>query len=146
MLSSLFKYFEIDAITQMSAFKQMALLASKELSIEANKILNSLQEREKVANTALIEGIALPHIIIDKIDKPKIFVFLDKHNIEDWQDLNNESIRILICYILPARVTYTDTSVRVLRKFSVKLADDQFIDRISSCRTISDLRDTIKDT
>lgn len=143
MNNNFFVFDTINTSEKLNAFHQIADVVSKYFSIPTRQIVSSMLTREKIASTALAEGIALPHIILDINFDPMIFVFIDKTPILNWKDETNQNIKVLICYTLPNYIQPKDTNVYKLKSFSIRLSDDDFIEKIGNCNDIRELEKVI---
>ncbi|MCL4479838.1 MAG: PTS sugar transporter subunit IIA [Deltaproteobacteria bacterium] len=87
---------------------------------ERDILFNKFIERESVMSTSIGSGIALPHIISDKIDNTLLVIGIDKDGIE--YDKTTEPVKIVFMFIGPARnrESYLDALVRVSRLLKVE--------------------------
>ena len=72
--SSLVTGQQLTGANKQEALQQLAHAAATTLNLDEIEVKATLMTREALADTALISGIAIPHIIIDKEFTPRICV------------------------------------------------------------------------
>ncbi len=60
--------------SKKQVLEELSKLAAKKLKLNPRTLLENLTKREKLGSTAVGNGIAIPHINEDNIDKPYVFV------------------------------------------------------------------------
>ncbi|RMC39178.1 MULTISPECIES: PTS sugar transporter subunit IIA [unclassified Lactobacillus] len=125
-----------DSITnQKSTFQEIATSIAKIMKIDSDEVLASLESREKVNNTALVQGLALPHIILKENFSPWLYVFTSDKCIADWDCLDDSKVKILICLVIPQKVNQQDDNFKKIRHVISKLAEDDIVSQISKAKT-----------
>lgn len=115
--------------------EQVGLKTSTEKSI----ILNSLHQRENLADTALIKGVAIPHIVIDTNKKPQLFIFKLLNPIQDWICLDGTYVDTLISIFCPKNVNGYKKEIIELKKLFITLSNEDIEDKISRTSTSQEI-------
>jgi mannitol/fructose-specific phosphotransferase system IIA component (Ntr-type) len=131
----LFKGEDGSVTSQKNAFKEIATTVSKIMKIDLNEVIDSLESREKANNTALVQGLAIPHIILKENFSPWLYVFTSNKCIVDWHCLDDSKVKILICLIVPQKVNQHDDNFKKIRHVINQLAEDDVVSRISKTET-----------
>lgn len=140
MQKDIFLFHVINSDNKLGAFQQISRIIGNFLNIPHLEVFKSLLEREKIADTSLVNGICLPHAVLNATFSPLVFIFLDRKKIIDWKDLENKNIKILICYVLSISERKESPAITKIKLFSKKLANDQFIAKIGGCQNIDELK------
>ena len=97
----LLKSCDIDVTDQKAAFQIIAGIVASKMDVSKITVLKSLSTREKIANTALVKGIAIPHIILESDFTPWLLILKSKTLIVDWDCLDDSKVNTLICLVVP---------------------------------------------
>ncbi|WP_270262735.1 PTS sugar transporter subunit IIA [Lactobacillus panisapium] len=144
MNASLFRYDNGSVISQKSAFKEVANNVSKIMKIDSKRVIDSIENREKTNSTALIEGLAIPHIILKGNFSPWLYIFKSDKDIADWNCLDDSKVSILICLIVPQPVNQQDDNFKKMHLVINKLAEDDIVSQISKTETARQVVDILR--
>lgn len=133
------KGFDLNVPTKLQAFKKISEKVAAQLSCDPHEVYESMCNREKLADTALIEGIAVPHIILDSFFSPQLLIFELKNNLSDWQCLDESHVKSLICLLCPKNVDADDPNFSKIKQFFIKLADEQIDQEIAKAKTAQEI-------
>lgn len=139
----LFKGEDGSACSQNSAFQKIASSVAKEMSISSKDVLASLTRREQANNTALVQGLAIPHIILKQHFSPWFFVFRSDNCLADWNCLDDSKVKLLICIVAPKMINQQDDNFRKIRQVINQLAEEKIVLQISKARTASQVIDIL---
>lgn len=141
---TLFKGQDSSVISKKSAFREVSTTVSKIMKIDLRIVIESLANREIISNTALVQGIAIPHIILPKSFSPWLFIFRSSKNISDWKCLDDSKVRVLICLVVPQELSQKDKNFKEVRRIINKLAEDDVVSRISKAETAKQVIDILR--
>lgn len=144
MSATLFKGVDGSVISQKSAFKEVAINVSRIMKIDSKNVIDSLERREKANNTALVQGLAIPHIILKKNFAPWFYVFKSNKCIADWYCLDDSKVKILICIVVPKKVNQQEDNFKKIRHVINKLAEEDVVSRISKTETVKQVIDILE--
>lgn len=144
MSATLFKGVDGSVISQKSAFKEVAINVSRIMKIDSKNVIDSLERREKANNTALVQGLAIPHIILKKNFSPWFYVFKSNKCIADWYCLDDSKVKILICIVVPKKVNQQEDNFKEIKHVINKLAEDDVVSRISKTKTVKQIIDILE--
>lgn len=112
------------------ALKSVCLLASELFSSSADEMAKNVLEREEKADTALVKGIAVPHLLGASRHAHILLIRLG-NPVTDWRSLDGEPITLLICMAVPKTPESDPEGLAKLRRTFIALADDDLVDRLS---------------
>ena len=81
-------------------FDKICIKAFEKYKIDKNLLLNNVIKREKIGNTTIGNGIAIPHIQNDKITKPSCIVAILSQGL-DFEAIDNNPVDLIVFLILP---------------------------------------------
>lgn len=111
-------------------------LASNHKSLEAKKVLEVLQERERISTTAIGEGVAIPHGKLPGLER--IFgVFARSSGGVDFASLDGGPTRLFFVLIAPENAAADH--LKALARISRLLKDESFRRRLMAGRTSQEL-------
>ena len=65
-------FVDVDVDSKKNLFKLISVISSKDNSEEGSKIIEKLNERERLGSTGIGNGVAIPHSKINIIDTTKV--------------------------------------------------------------------------
>lgn len=113
-----------NSITKIDAFLHISNFIATKIEIDAETILNGLNEREYESSTAIGEGIAIPHAILDDITTSYIFLHLPENKV-NWESYDNQFVDIIFCLIVPKK-NYNITHLKQISTLSKHLLNTEF--------------------
>ena len=119
-------YIETEDFNKKKSLDKISRLASDwDSEVKYQTILEALQKREKIGNTAVGHGIAIPHARIANLRKPLI-VILSLANSINFSLHESIMVKLIVGLLVPKN--NTDEHLEILAKLSEKLNDEQYRD------------------
>ena len=140
----LLKSCDIDVTDQKAAFQIIAGIVASKMDVSKVTVLKSLSTREKIANTALVKGIAIPHIILESDFTPWLLILKSKTLIVDWDCLDDSKVNTLICLIVPRIIKKFNKSFKEIIQIINKLADENVISEINKAESATEIVQILK--
>lgn len=111
--------------TQDEVLKHIGKLVSKyDSNITINEIYKGLVKREKQISTAVGDGIAIPHTIVDKLKEPLVIV-IENSDPLDWKADDKNPVTTVISIIVPKQKQ--NMHLDILSTIASKLLDEKTI-------------------
>ena len=116
-------------------FEEIAETASQELSIPQEKLIKSLDNREKLGSTILFDGIALPHAAINSEENKScaILSILNKPISFNSIDATPQHIDIAFAFFISKDQKYSDVEM-MLKKLSQILSSSDLLNAMRLAR------------
>lgn len=140
----LLKSCDIDVTDQKAAFQIIAGIVASKMDVSKITVLKSLSTREKIANTALVKGIAIPHIILESDFTPWLLILKSKTLIVDWDCLDDSKVNTLICLVVPKIIKKSNKSFKKIIQIIDKLANDSVIAKINKAESATEIVQILK--
>ena len=140
----LLKSCDIDVTDQKAAFQIIADIVAPKMEVSKITVLRSLSTREKTANTALIKGIAIPHVILESDFTPWLLILKSKTLIADWDCLDDSKVNTLICLVVPKIIKKSNKSFKKIIQIIDKLANDNVIAEINKAESATEIVQILK--
>ena len=102
-------------------------------------ILESMQTRENLKNTAFGYGIAFPHIILEQEVIPTLIICKLTRKIDEWKCPDNTAVNICLVLVISRKSKSNDQRIKRMTKIFRKFADKKFVIRISQCQTAQEI-------
>lgn len=144
MKEVLLKSCDIDVTDQKAAFQIIAGIVASKMDVSKVTVLKSLSTREKIANTALVKGIAIPHIILESDFTPWLLILKSKTLIVDWDCLDESKVNTLICLVVPKIIKKSNKSFKKIIQIIEKLANDNVIAEINKAESATEIVQILK--
>ena len=135
---------DIDVTDQKAAFQIIAGIVASKMDVSKVTVLKSLSTREKIANTALVKGIAIPHIILESDFTPWLLILKSKTLIVDWDCLDESKVNTLICLVVPKIIKKSNKSFKKIIQIIEKLANDNVIAEINKAESATEIVQILK--
>lgn len=121
-----------EELTKDKALFQIALFLSEEMKTDTYQVLNSIVERENIANTGLEKGIAVPHVTINNntISNAYLAVITFCPPVSDWLCNDETLVDKALCIVLPIDYNVKTRNIDKLTMIFKSLADDAFVDTL----------------
>jgi magnesium-transporting ATPase (P-type) len=103
------------------------------------EILDKFLEREKTASTYIGNGLAIPHVRIENLKEPILFVGIAKHGI-NFSD--SAKAKIIVLFI--TAIEDTSTHLKIISKLAAICKDKILLNRILSSKTNDELLKILK--
>ena len=140
----LLKSCDIDVTDQKAAFQIIADIVASKMDVSKVTVLRSLSTREKTANTALVKGIAIPHVILESDFTPWLLILKSKTLIADWNCLDDSKVNTLICLVVPNIIKKSNKSFKKIIQIIDKLANDNVIAEINKAESATEIVQILK--
>ena len=140
----LLESYDIDVTDQKAAFQIIAGIVASKMDVSKVTVLKSLSTREKIANTALVKGIAIPHIILESDFTPWLLILKSKTLIVDWDCLDESKVNTLICLVVPKIIKKSNKSFKKIIQIIDKLANDNVIAEINKAESATEIVQILK--
>lgn len=140
----LLESYDIDVTDQKAAFQIIAGIVASKMDVSKVTVLKSLSTREKIANTALVKGIAIPHIILESDFTPWLLILKSKTLIVDWDCLDESKVNTLICLVVPKIIKKSNKSFKKIIQIIEKLANDNVIAEINKAESATEIVQILK--
>ena len=135
---------DFDVTDQKAAFQIIADIVAPKMEVSKVTVLRSLSTREKTANTALIKGIAIPHVILESDFTPWLLILKSKALIADWDCLDDSKVNTLICLVVPKIIKKSNKSFKKIIQIIDKLANDNVIAEINKAESATEIVQILK--
>ena len=135
---------DFDVTDQKAAFQIVADIVASKMDVSKVTVLKSLSTREKIANTALVKGIAIPHIILESDFTPWLLILKSKTLIVDWDCLDESKVNTLICLVVPKIIKKSNKSFKKIIQIIDKLANDNVIAEINKAESAAEIVQILK--
>lgn len=140
----LLESYDFDVTDQKAAFQIIADIVASKMEVSKVTVLKSLLTREKIANTALVKGIAIPHIILELDFTPWLLIIRSQTLVIDWDCLDDSKVNTLICLIVPRIIKKSNKSFKKIIQIIDKLADDNVIAEINKAESAAEIVQILK--
>ena len=140
----LLESYDFDVTDQKAAFQIIAGIVASKIDVSKVTVLKSLSTREKIANTALVKGIAIPHIILESDFTPWLLILKSKTLIVDWDCLDDSKVNTLICLVVPKIIKKSNKSFKKIIQIIDKLANDSVIAKINKAESATEIVQILK--
>lgn len=140
----LLESYDFDVTDQKAAFQIIAGIVASKMDVSKVTVLKSLSTREKIANTALVKGIAIPHIILESDFTPWLLILKSKTLIVDWDCLDDSKVNTLICLVVPKIIKKSNKSFKKIIQIIDKLANDSVIAKINKAESAAEIVQILK--
>lgn len=140
----LLESFDMNVTNQNEAFQIIATMVGRKMNVSKVAVFKSLLTREKAANTALVKGVAIPHIILNYNFSPWLLISKSNTLISDWDCLDNSKVNKLICLVVPQVVKKSSISFKGVIDIMTKLADDAVIKEINKAKNAAEIVQILK--
>ena len=140
----LLESYDFDVTDQKAAFQIIAGIVVSKMDVSKVTVLKSLSTREKIANTALVKGIAIPHIILESDFTPWLLILKSKILIADWDCLDDSKVNTLICLVVPKIIKKSNKSFKKIIQIIDKLANDNVIAEINKAESATEIVQILK--
>ena len=140
----LLESYDFDVTDQKAAFQIIADIVASKMEVSKVTVLKSLLTREKIANTALVKGIAIPHIILELDCTPWLLIIRSQTLVIDWDCLDDSKVNTLICLIVPRIIKKSNKSFKKIIQIIDKLADDNVIAEINKAESATEIVQILK--
>ena len=98
---------------------------------DADKVFEAFKAREAEGTTGMMGGFAIPHAKTAEVDTPTVIVVKFANEIDDWETMDEEKIKIAISLLVPGAEAGT-THLKLLSKVAVMLMQEDFRETVKA--------------
>ncbi len=120
-----------DYKSKKKIFFEMINKAYLSHKIDQNQLLNSLIKREKIGSTAVGNGIAIPHITVNKLNNPKFIISVLSKGIS-FDSVDNINVDIIFLLLLPESTR--KENLQILASVSRLLRNTELTNKLRGCK------------
>ncbi len=127
------------ATEKNAAIREMVdkLVANGEIT-DAEKVIDVLQEREKLGSTGIGEGVAIPHGKSDVVERV-VALFARSEQGVSFDALDGEPVHLLFLLVAPTTQEAISTHLKVLARISRFLKDVYFRKALRNAETADEI-------
>lgn len=117
-------------LNQTASSKEEVLRIISDLSVElgvadsSDEVFAGFLAREKIDQTGMVDGFAIPHCKTDAVKRATVVVFRNETPLE-WPSLDGKPVDVAVALLVPGEEAGT-THLRLLSKAAVLLMDESF--------------------
>lgn len=98
---------------------------------DASAVLDAFHKREEEGSTGMVNGFSIPHAKSDAIKSASVIVVKFANEIDDWETMDEEKIKIAISLLVPGAEAGT-THLKLLSKVAVMLMQEDFREAVKA--------------
>ena len=98
---------------------------------DASAVLDAYHKREEEGSTGMVNGFSIPHAKSDAIKSASVIVVKFANEIDDWETMDEEKIKIAISLLVPGAEAGT-THLKLLSKVAVMLMQEDFRETVKA--------------
>jgi len=129
-------FIDVEADSQKNVFKILGNIFSKKNKALSSRIVDKLNERERLGSTSVGNGIAIPHTKVDGIKKTQV-IFLKLKSGVDFSASDGKKIDLIFSIIAPENSE--SDHLLILSSISNFIRKKQKIDRLRGSATIEEI-------
>ena len=129
-------FINVEAESQKNVFKILGNIFSKKNKTLSSRIVDKLNERERLGSTSVGNGIAIPHTKVDGIKKTQV-IFLKLKSGVDFSASDGKKIDLIFSIIAPGNSE--SDHLLILSSISNFIRKKQKIDRLRGSATIEEI-------
>tara|TARA_B100000035_G_scaffold10706_1_gene9067 strand:+ start:2761 stop:3207 length:447 start_codon:yes stop_codon:yes gene_type:complete len=129
-------FINVEAESQKNVFKILGNIFSKKNKALSSRIIDKLNERERLGSTSVGNGIAIPHTKVDGIKKTQV-IFLKLKSGVDFSASDGKKIDLIFSIIAPENSE--SDHLLILSSISNFIRKKQKIDRLRGSATIEEI-------
>ena len=129
-------YVDVEADSQKNVFKILGNLFAKKNSILSSKIIDNLNERERLGSTSVGNGVAIPHTKVKDISKTQV-IFLKLSHAVDFSASDNKPVDLIFSIVTPESTQ--SEHLLVLSSISSFLREKKNIEDLRKLKSIEEI-------
>ena len=129
-------FINVEAESQKNVFKILGNIFSKKNKALSSRIIDKLNERERLGSTSVGNGIAIPHTKVDGIKKTQV-IFLKLKSGVDFSASDGKKIDLIFSIIAPENSE--SDHLLILSSISNFIRKKQKIDRLRGSATVEEI-------
>ncbi len=119
------------------AFKPMSEFISEVTKVNSKLIIDGFKARESESNTAIGDEVAIPHAILNGIEKSYVFLHLFEDGV-DWNAYDQQKVKIVFSLVV-AKDLHNDDHLRHLSSIAMSLMDEEYRMQLKTERDLNKL-------
>lgn len=123
---------DLAAASKRELIIRLSELASKKTGISSSVVSTALANRETLGSTGIGQGIAIPHAIIDELDRG-MCMFLRLSEPMDFEAVDEVPVDLVVLLLLPS--ADQKQGLNLLSCIARRLRDDSVADAVRSAAT-----------
>ena len=129
-------FLNVEADSQKNVFKILGNIFSKKNKTLSSRVIDKLNERERLGSTSVGNGIAIPHTKVDGIKETQV-IFLKLKNAVDFSASDGKKIDLIFSIIAPENSE--SDHLLILSSISNFIRQKQKIDRLRGSATVEEI-------
>ena len=129
-------FLNVEADSQKNVFKILGNIFSKKNKTLSSRVIDKLNERERLGSTSVGNGIAIPHTKVDGIKETQV-IFLKLKNAVDFSASDGKKIDLIFSIIAPENSE--SDHLLILSSISNFIRKKQKIDRLRGSARIEEI-------
>ena len=136
---------DCEKTTKREVIKVLVDKLYEENKIESKEdFYQAVLEREKLSETGISDGIAIPHGKSDTVKEAAFAIAKMKHPIKDWESLDPENeVTIVFLLAIPTKEAGS-THLELLAQLMTKAQDTLFLEKIKKAKTVEEIYDSLE--
>jgi PTS system nitrogen regulatory IIA component len=132
-----FIFIDVQADSKKNVFKILGNIFSKKNKDLSSRIIDKLNERERLGSTSVGNGIAIPHTKVDGIKETQV-IFLKLKNGVDFSASDGKKIDLIFSIIAPENSE--SDHLLILSSISNFIRKKEKVDRLRGSATINEIQ------
>lgn len=130
--------------TKREAIKSISNMLAEQYRIDSQQIFTAFIARENEISTGMVNGVAIPHVLMNDITESSINVVRLEKKLSDWSTLDNTEVDCLIVLSGPVPTDGANEHLKILSTFARMLMHDSFLELIKT-GTCNEINEKIKE-
>ncbi len=132
-----FIFIDVQADSKKNVFKILGNIFSKKNKDLSSRIIDKLNERERLGSTSVGNGIAIPHTKVEGIEETQV-IFLKLKNGVDFSASDGKKIDLIFSIIAPENSE--SDHLLILSSISNFIRKKEKVDRLRGSATINEIQ------
>ncbi|MBF0779237.1 PTS sugar transporter subunit IIA [Streptococcus cuniculi] len=116
--------------SKISVLESLAGVLAEQVHQPYEEVFESLMARESVSDTALENGLALPHLISKNCQVAQVCIATLEEEVVDWICLDASKVELLLCLIIPRNYSEQTEGISQMIAVIQAVADSHFVESI----------------
>ena len=136
-------FVDVDVDSKKNLFKFISNIFSSNDPDESSKIIEKLNERERLGSTGVGNGVAIPHSKINKIEKTKV-LFIKLKSAIDFSASDKREVDLVFVILAPKNCQ--SEHLLVLSSISSFIKNESFLKKLRSLNKPNDIHNFFSKT
>ncbi|MBN1943009.1 MAG: PTS sugar transporter subunit IIA [Phycisphaerae bacterium] len=129
--------------TKQAALEQLVDVLSRAVGYDREAMLQAVVHRESLMSTGIGQGLAVPHVRLERLGAPAVAVGIFPEGISDYISLDKEPVRIVL--LIAAPKGQHETYIRLLAAAVDVLKDPEMRQAVLAAQTPADVAALLKE-